>query len=565
MPGLGHDGGVDTTRADERLAGAVGPDGPVGPASGFRDLVGAALVGLVVLAAPFDYDWAVIDEPARLRFGDLIAAVAAIGLALRHRSTFWRLPLLVAFGFVVALGLSAATTSGSADAAALVFLRFSLMAVLAGVIAATFGRADRDRAGTVRLIIDVVGIAAFVTGASALVLWWTGDGGAGPFYGGVTRAGPFPRLTHPFSHANVAAAYFALTIPALADALERRRLPLAAVAAVLAVPVAALALTMSRAGLFAVALAAAVCWLAGRRRVAAALGAALVVVVAGATFTSDAFAFRHGLGDQLAAVDVAIDVPAALADDAESVTVAITNRSSLDYLVGTPRSLRVVATWFAPDDHEQLGRQAWTLNPGLARGDTVAVDLGMPQPVGAGDYVVRWTLELPSGSQLSGWGAAREESTVTYRRDPAALAATPIAGKAPADRLTIWGAALQTFVDNPATGVGPGAFPVGWAEARPGQVSPVIHAHNIVLEPLATWGVLGSAFWLVALIAAGRSSLALIRRRAAAVPLVAGFMGLLVFGVVDWPFVAPSAGYPLAVAVGLLVALTPRAYGARRV
>jgi O-antigen ligase len=106
-------------------------------------------------------------------------------------------------------------------------------------------------------------------------------------------------------------------------------------------------------------------------------------------------------------------------------------------------------------------------------------------------------------------------------------------GSEVATRLDFWNTALQIWQSHPVLGVGLGRFPAAYAEARvpgrgflPGTISePPPHAHNIVLQALATEGLVG--LLALAAVLAGAVLLALrLRRRASRTEAVLGSAGL---------------------------------------
>jgi O-antigen ligase len=59
-------------------------------------------------------------------------------------------------------------------------------------------------------------------------------------------------------------------------------------------------------------------------------------------------------------------------------------------------------------------------------------------------------------------------------------------------RYQFWGVAWNVFLASPITGSGPGAFARAWLETYP-ALPAYPHAHNIVLQALADYGLFGLA------------------------------------------------------------------------
>ena len=89
----------------------------------------------------------------------------------------------------------------------------------------------------------------------------------------------------------------------------------------------------------------------------------------------------------------------------------------------------------------------------------------------------------------------------------------------------------------------------------------VSHGHNLVLEPLATWGLLPSLPFLA--LVAGAVILAWKRAdqdgEMSSAAVVTGLVVVVAHGTVDWPLVHVSVAIPLGVLCGLGWASTDRA------
>lgn len=121
-------------------------------------------------------------------------------------------------------------------------------------------------------------------------------------------------------------------------------------------------------------------------------------------------------------------------------------------------------------------------------------------------------------------------------------------------RFSYWRIALETFADDPATGIGAGGFQAAWLEHRPIDEN-VRDAHSLELETAAELGVPGLV--LLALLFAG--VIAAIRRVGLADPaLAAGPTAALAVwsahSAIDWDWEMPAVTLPAAVLAGVLLA-----------
>lgn len=169
--------------------------------------------------------------------------------------------------------------------------------------------------------------------------------------------------------------------------------------------------------------------------------------------------------------------------------------------------------------------------------------------VGVGLVSGRW------GARLGIGGAAGSDAEV----------AAMTAGAAPS-RPVIWGQAFEAWSRHPWTGVGPGRFGAfSRSVTADGEVA-VAHAHQPVLEVLATGGLvalvglaifLATVLWTVRPLAANARSIAA-EAPSAAVPLglTAAMMAALIPMTVDNPFLFSSSGNLVALVAGAVVGAT---------
>ncbi|MGM0574765.1 MAG: O-antigen ligase family protein [Myxococcota bacterium] len=121
--------------------------------------------------------------------------------------------------------------------------------------------------------------------------------------------------------------------------------------------------------------------------------------------------------------------------------------------------------------------------------------------------------------------------------------------------VTFWAIALDVARDHPWLGVGHGAFPAAAAEhVRTWQMGFAHHAHNLVLQGVAEWG-LPIALLAGGLLVVGCGSRALVAIRrgdALAIGVAVGLGALVLQNQFDFSIWIPGVGLPAAVAAGWL-------------
>jgi len=128
-------------------------------------------------------------------------------------------------------------------------------------------------------------------------------------------------------------------------------------------------------------------------------------------------------------------------------------------------------------------------------------------------------------------------------------------------RLLIWGETLPMALDRPVTGFGLNTY--AWvypAYRRPPLSVLETNAHNEYLEMLVETGIVGAALCAWFLVLLLRSSRRRIRsatsrqERGLRVGALAAWVGILVYGLSDFPTIIPAINYALAVAAALATA-----------
>ncbi len=158
-------------------------------------------------------------------------------------------------------------------------------------------------------------------------------------------------------------------------------------------------------------------------------------------------------------------------------------------------------------------------------------------------------LAIGVGLVSGGWGP-RLGATVpdgTILDGAEAPVAALVAPAAPS-RSTIWGQAIAAWLDHPVTGVGPGRFGPHTRTVTADGEAAVTHAHNPVLEALATGGLvaaIGVVVFAVTVVRRGWPG-----RAAVPIELSAALVAAMLPMVVDHPFAFSSSGNLAAVLGG---------------
>lgn len=517
------------------------------------------VLAALVAIAPFNVK-PTMDAWTDLQLRPLVIVALMIVVALAVRSLLEaprRRPDLIdslAYAWLVAVWLSAllgdSLTLGAGGAA-----RLSVAALLIPVTRHVVGSTADCLA-----VLRALALGGAVGALIGLVYWWLGTDvdGSRFFVGQVTRLGPHVRLTRPWAHANVAAMALGVTLPAAA-ALPRRSVRLGA----LCLLIVALVLTISRGGLLAAAVAA-VGWLVLRRRtidaaVVAGLGAVAVVVF----LLSSAWGVRvDELGDR-AFYAGAVEPPVEFVVDQVEVLIEVDvrNDSSVVWRRDGDDRVLISARWIG-DDGMVWTEDRWSLPIDLAPGESVRAPLTVTPRLPVGDYRVRWDLLIDQVAYFDQFlGEAPATSRGIVERSEVDIGDLfryeLVERQVDVGRVEGWRIAWTDFRSSPLVGVGPNQF----ADAAQQQLtdngqSVGAHAHNIVLQPLAAWGVLGAVPFLLLGALALRSALGRAwRSRELADSIVAvALLALVAHGLVDWPLVAITTCIPVGLMAGLALA-----------
>lgn len=408
-----------------------------------------------------------------------------------------------------------------------------------------------------RSALPVALVAGFVLATVTAILAFATatDIGLGSRYRGqITPLGAEIRLTRPFSHANVAAMYFA---PGAAAALALaarscvpRRLWWLAGAAVL---VTVVALTVSRAGVVAVLVGAVAVVIVSPRAwpwILATLILGLMVAVP----ISPALRNRISGSDRLAATVVP---PGDFRlDRTTTVSVFVRNDSAEPWPFEGSDAVMLTARWRDEAQQRQWITHVWPLPRVVAAGEGVDVSVQVPVAVPDGRYVVLWDVLVDREAFFLEWRGVQAVTTVEVAGSDSELTGGPVVRVRPRPgRATIWHWSLELLRERPLLGHGPGGLrfvvnDVAMTQ-RPVQVS---HAHSVVLEPLSAWGLIGGVPFIALL---GLLAVDIVRRLRTVEPVTAAvgvaLVAMLTHGVVEWPLMFPPLASLFALLAGLWV------------
>jgi hypothetical protein len=419
-------------------------------------------------------------------------------------------------------------------------------------------------------------VRAFVAGATLAALTGFAEVTAGvqldrslllPFKAEPTMMGPFIRLSGPFGHANIAAMYIDLALPfalmGVVRGLHAPRVQLFALLgwlAALNVLLLALLLTYSRGGLLGLAAALAViAWstfMRGRYEGFTTTSAHrlkvdsegpgqapplrwLPVIVAGANLilVIALFAARTWDADtlRLSTINDAnwyqaayiSHLPATMrAGSLSAVPVTIENRGPLPWRASTRGAYALSYHWLFPS--RRVARFDTTLTPltnDVGAGARLTVLAHVRAPGTPGQYLLVWDTVWHDSTWFGG-------KTGQYRFLPVHILPSPgnrrmgssFRGGPPqprylprsvaVTRTRVWEAAITLIRRYPVLGLGPGGFHTGFPTVAGDQGLPAPpHAHNLLLEMTADFGVLGGLLFLVLGLALWRPVLALLVSR----------------------------------------------------
>jgi hypothetical protein len=387
--------------------------------------------------------------------------------------------------------------------------------------------AERGVNGVVKALVGGAALAALV-GLADLATYPRIEILLLPFRAAPTSVGPYLRLTGPFGQANDAAMYFEVALcfglAGLYSEFATRRRVIVVVMWLLAVYIllAAILLAYSRGaflGLGMAAVAIGVLLLRQRSRGRLRVGGTrllligvIVLVPVGLLVAHQRtiYALRLSTDSDKSWYQVGYQSslpPRIRAGQTVTATVRITNRSPLAWRPSATSSYALSYHWLAWKHRvTAFATNIVTIRRPLVPGETTAVTIPVRAPSTPGRYHLLWDI-VWDGATWFGLKTGQFHATSEHVLPPAmtgpsfppsrygAIARLPVAQ--PVERPVIWRLAVQTFLGSPLLGGGLQTFRTAALQRglTGGAPRPPPTAHNVYLELLDDWGILGAALF----------------------------------------------------------------------
>lgn len=485
------------------------------------------------------------------------------GTRVMHR---WLGPLAVALVAMVALSAAISDDRLVGAGGATTAFAFVATTVAAALVIRTAAEANRLIRWLVggTTVAAIIGLVVFINGDE---FWFTE-----PFVGDITRLGLRPRLTRPWSHANIAAMSLgpAVSVVFVAALTGRSGSPTRTMVwrqgtafCLVVILTMALVLTYSRGGLYgalvAVAIGTVALWRwAGTRPTAAAGGFFLFCGFVGVTMLlapgwRDRFDAEVSTGDFAATVIPPADIT--LERDGLPVEVTVTNDGSLRWRAAGPGHLLISARFLTDGTGDVAGEQLWPLPGDVLPDETVTLALDLDRVVPDGDYTILWDILADQEAYFLQFSGRQATSPIRVADSPLVTTETKplVEPRINLSRPELWRIAGSAFAERPLLGVGPMQLAsYTEPELANNRRFPGAHAHNLVLEALATWGLLGAVpLFALLLTSVFRVVRMVSRGQATGVLILVGLIASVIHATVEWQINEVSAALPLAMLVGI--------------
>lgn len=419
----------------------------------------------------------------------------------------------------IGLMLISAALAPTHQIKALLFVGRMVAGVMAGWMAYDLVRtAGRWRALAMALaaggvIVAVVGLLE--AGRFVSILNWLLNFKVAP-----TRVGDVLRVSSTLSYATIASMVLELTLPLMIVlVVTTERTPIRVALAVgIVVALATLVLTLSRAGILALAAGLIVLVVYAVRmghrtlaRISVGAGLLLALFSMGVVIANPNVILRLSSETEQSWYQAQIKPPESIQmrpRERVQVAVHVENSSLRIWEAGGPRPFRLGYHLLSESgDSVSYDGERTQLPHDLVPGDSVMIDARVAAPDEPGTYIIEWDMMQENVAWFSWKGAATSKSRLVVAGAAVAGAAiehtlppTDIQIVQPAPvRFDLWRAALRMAADNPLLGVGPDNF--RWQYGTYAGLSDWntdIHANNLYLEWLADTGFIGFAtfVWL---------------------------------------------------------------------
>jgi hypothetical protein len=335
-----------------------------------------------------------------------------------------------------------------------------------------------------------------------------------------TQVGDVLRVSSTLSYATIAAMVLELTLPlmiALLVTTERVKVRVVIGAGIM-ISLATLVLTLSRAGILALAAGLIVLVVYAARtghrtlaRISIGAGLLLVLFSVSVVILNPNVILRLSSETEQSWYQAQITSPASIQmrpRERVQVDIRIENSSLRTWEADGPRPFRLGYHLLSESgDSVSYDGERTQLPYDLAPGESVTIAAWVAAPDASGSYIIEWDMMQETVAWFSWKGAPTSETYLNVRG--AAVAGNSIERTAPPTdihivqpapvRFDLWRAALLMTVENPLLGVGPDNFRWQYGTyAGLNEWNTDIHANNLYFEWLADTGVIGFAafMWL---------------------------------------------------------------------
>jgi hypothetical protein len=363
------------------------------------------------------------------------------------------------------------------------------------------------------MIVAVVGLLE--AGRFVSILNWLLNFKVAP-----TQVGDVLRVSSTLSYATIASMVLELTLPlmiALLVTTERVKARVVIGAGIM-ISLATLVLTLSRAGILALAAGLIVLVIYGMRmrhrtlvRISMGTGLLLALFVVAVVIANPNVILRLSSETEQSWYQAQVTAPESIQTrprERVQVAVHVENSSVRTWEASGTRPFRLGYHLLSDTGHTvSYDGERTSLPHDLAPGESIDIDAWVAAPDEPGTYIVEWDMMQETVAWFSWKGALTSETHLNVEGETVAGTAiehTPpptdihIVQPAPV-RFDLWRAALQMAADNPLLGVGPDNFRWQYGlYAGLDKWNTNIHANNLYLEWLADTGFIGFAafVWL---------------------------------------------------------------------
>lgn len=399
-----------------------------------------------------------------------------------------------------------------------------------------------------------------------------------------TAAGPFPRLSGSFNHANQAAMYIEATFPLLMVVVWKfrqngnRLFTLLGVGAILLYLQASVS-TFSRSSFTAIFLSTLIVatiiwfWLPTRRKMAYYWGitAALVLIFVGLnSWLSPVLRLRLSSEGDNEWYNASFVVPEQIEiepDEILPVTVTVTNEGALHWSSEAEKPINLGGRWYRLSDDARSDREMrWTLDEDVAPGESLTMVALLVAPSREGEYEFEWDLVQEDVIWFSQKNGVQASSLVTVvssaggqqtEIEPDEFNSTRLTVQPIPSRRVLWSVAAQQFLERPLLGIGLDNFRLTYGSVMGWQNwNNSIHTNNWYIEMAVSLGILGSLpffAWLTLLLKDMLQRVRNGRINLWQIALIGSLLAYLLHGLLDYFLMFNGTGLLFWILVGMWI------------